>query len=79
MAETIHKKQAWLDEMAAIVQRDINTLEVLQRARKLNEKESNFLQLCSAYMYLYKMAELKEFLSPVLSEDEDETNFETIH
>ena len=43
MAETIHKKQAWLDEMAAIVQKDINTLEVLQRARKLNKKEANFL------------------------------------
>jgi len=79
MAGTIHKKQAWLDEMAALVQIDITTLETVQRDRKLNKKESNMLQLCSAYLYLYKMAELKEFLSPVLSEDEDDTNFETVH
>ena len=52
MAETIHKKQAWLDEMAAIVQKDINTLEVLQRARKLNKKKLtsyNYVVLTCTY------------------------------
>ena len=32
MAETIHKKQAWLDEMASIVQRDINTFSAASLA-----------------------------------------------
>ena len=52
MAETIHKKQAWLDEMAAIVQKDINTLEVLQRARNLIRRKLisyNYVVLTCTY------------------------------
>ena len=36
MAETIHKKQAWLDEMAAIVQKDITTLSEKRRFTACN-------------------------------------------
>ena len=48
---------------------------------KKTDKENNMVSLCGAFLYLYKMAELKDFLNLALSDDENEKpdNFETIH
>lgn len=81
MTQTIHKKQAWLDEVAVLVEKDLNKLHTLSQVRNLTDKENNMVSLCGAFLYLYKMAELKDFLNLTLSDDENEqpNNFETIH
>ena len=64
-----------------LVSKDLNKLHTLSQVRNLTDKENNMVSLCGAFLYLYKMAELKDFLNLTLSDDENEqpNNFETIH
>ena len=61
MTQTIHKKQAWLDEVAALIRKNLNNLHTLSQVRKLTDKENNMLSLCGAFFILIQNGGAKRF------------------
>ena len=75
---TVDTRKAWLDEVSLFTSQAL--MKITQKeltGTQITSTEAKYAKLCSAYLYLYKLAEENQILRP--DDPDNPFNFETLH